>query len=64
MSKSQIEYEIDQLEKARKAIIKQEAAEKVDEFTKILTDSPAKDENELRRILNMLSADLKNIYNQ
>lgn len=63
-SLSQIEYLMDELKREKKEIIKEQAEKKVEEFVQILTKNPAKDQDELKRMLMMLSRDLKNIYEQ
>lgn len=61
---SQVEYLIDQLKGEKKELIKEQASAKVDEFVSILTNQPAQDADEMKRILMMLARDLKNIYEQ
>ncbi|QNR65477.1 hypothetical protein IAQ67_16450 [Paenibacillus peoriae] len=63
-SMSQIEYHIDELLREKEMLKKVEIEVKVDEFTRLLTEQPAKDEEELKRILMMLARDLKNIVEQ
>lgn len=63
-SMSQIEYHIEELLREKEILIKAEIEVKVSEFTRILTEQPAKDEGELKRILMMLARDLRNIVEQ
>ncbi|WCF11661.1 hypothetical protein NDS46_30405 (plasmid) [Paenibacillus thiaminolyticus] len=61
---NEIDYLIDQLKNERKELIRKSATKKVDEFAKMLTEQAARDEDEMKRILMMLSRDLKNIYEE
>lgn len=63
-SMSQIEYHINELLKEKGVLIKHQIEEKVDEFAKILIDMPAKDEGDLKRVLMMMTRDIKNIVEQ
>lgn len=59
---SQIDYEIDNLKREKAEIKKLQAEEKVNEFLKIFTDVPPKDEDDLKRLLRLFSQEIRDIY--
>ncbi len=61
---SQIGYGIDELLKEKDNLKRDQTAEKVDEFVKILTDIPPKNDEDLKRVLKMFAQEIKYIVEQ
>jgi hypothetical protein len=59
---SQIDYEIDALKREKEKLKKSKIEEKVQEFSKIFTDTPPKDEEDLKRLLRQFAQDIREIH--
>jgi hypothetical protein len=58
---SQVDYEIDQLKKEKESLKKAAIEQKVEEYVVQLTEKPATDKDDLRRMLRLLVMDVREI---